>query len=497
MAEAPASLEEASNAATHLLARALARGPDRIAFVDGGRGYTYREFASRVQRVGRGLLEAGVSPGDRLALCVYDSVELCCAFLGAMQAGILPMPLNTLLTPSDYAYILADSDAAAALVSPPLVAAWSQAKQESGWQGRLWQEPPLAPRSDTSPDGYCARADEPAFLLYSSGSTGRPKGVVHSHANLVATANRFAQPVLCLGWDDVVYSAAKLFFAYGLGNSLTFPLSAGATSVLQPERVTPDLVWRVLREHRVTVFCGVPTLFASLLASPDFPPRDHLALRLCVSAGEPMPPEISRAWTARTGVEILDGVGSTEMLHIFLCRGGPVPGYEARLVGETGGEAVAGELGELHVRGPSAALGYWNNPEKTAATFVDGWVRTGDKFRRTDAGDYEFCGRADDMLKVSGIWVSPAEVESVLSAHDAVLEAAVVGVADAHGLTKAKAYVVLRPAVAASPQLSRDLQAFAKARLAPHKYPRQIEFVPDLPRTATGKVRRHLLREGS
>jgi benzoate-CoA ligase len=426
---------------------------------------------------------------------MHDGIDLCCAFLGALQAGVLPMPLNTLLTPGDYAYILADSGAAAALVSPALLGAWSQAKQDCGWQGLLWPEPPVAPPSEPGLGIGAAGPDDPVFLLYSSGSTGRPKGVVHSHANLLATANLFARPVLGLGPGDVVYSAAKLFFAYGLGNSLTFPLSVGATCVLQPERVTPDLVWRVLRDHRVTVFCGVPTLFASLLASPDFPPRGDLALRLCVSAGEPLPQEISRAWTARTGVEILDGVGSTEMLHVFLCRGGPVPGYEARLVGETGGEAVAGELGELHVRGPSAALGYWNNPEKTAATFVDGWVRTGDKFRRTDAGDYEFCGRADDMLKVSGIWVSPAEVENVLVEHEAVDEAAVVGVADAHGLTKAKAFVVLRPDVAASAQLSLDLQAFAKSRLAPHKYPRQIEFVPDLPRTATGKVRRHVLRE--
>ena len=478
---------------THLLAGAEL-WPDRVAFIDGGRRHTFQEVALRAGRVGSGLVDAGLAPGDRLALCMHDGVDLCCAFLGALQAGVLPMPLNTLLTPSDYAYILRDSGAAAAVASPSLAGAWSQAKQEAGWQGPLWQEPPLA-RSDPPFEGYAARADDPAFLLYSSGSTGRPKGVVHSHANLPATADLFARTVLGLGPDDIVYSAAKLFFAYGLGNSLTFPLGVGATSVLQPERVTPDLVWRVLQEHRVTVFCGVPTLFASLLASPDFPLRGDLALRLCVSAGEPMPRELSRAWTARTGVEILDGVGSTEMLHIFLCRGGPVAGYEARLIGETGDEAAAGELGELHVRGPSSAIGYWNSPGKTAATFVSGWVRTGDKFRRTAGGEYEFCGRADDMLKVSGIWVSPAEVESVLTSHEAVMEAAVVGVADSHGLTKAKAYVVLRPEVAASAQLSLELQAFAKARLAPHKYPRQIEFVPDLPRTATGKVRRHVLRE--
>ena len=475
-----------------LLAHNLDCWPDRVAFIDGGRGHTYREVAERAGRLGRGLLDAGLAPGDRLALCMHDGVDLACAFLGAMRAGILPMPLNTLLTPGDYAHILRDSGAAGALVSPSLLPHWSLARLEARWQGPLWTEAPLAPEAGPA---FSADPEDPAFLLYSSGSTGQPKGVVHSRGSLLATAGLFGTAVLGLGPDDVVYSAAKLFFAYGLGNSLTFPLSAGAACVLRPERVTPDLVWRVLRQHRVTVFCGVPTLFASLLASPDFPPRGELALRLCVSAGEPMPAEISRAWTARTGVEIVDGVGSTEMLHIFLCKGRPVDGYETRLVEETGGDAPPDGLGELHVRGPSAALGYWNNPTKSAATFVDGWVRTGDQFRRGESGDYAFCGRADDMLKVSGIWVSPAEVENVLIAHEAVREAAVVGVADAHGLTKAKAYVVLRPEVAPSEQLGLDLQAFAKSRLAPHKYPRQIEFVPDLPRTATGKVRRHMLRE--
>jgi benzoate-CoA ligase len=496
--------EKPGNAAQHLLGENLDRWPDRVAFIEGDRAHTYREVATRAARIGRGLLEAGLAPGDRMALCMHDGVELCCAFLGALQAGLLPMPLNTLLTSSDYAYILRDSQAAAALVSPPLSAVWSRAKGEAGWRGPLWTDPPLAREADPAVERRGAGLDA-AFLLYSSGSTGRPKGVVHSHANLLATAESFAKGVLGLAPDDVVYSAAKLFFAYGLGNSLTFPLSVGAVSVLQPERVTPDVVWRVLRGRHVTVFCGVPTLFAALLASPDFPRREDLALRLCVSAGEPMPAEISRAWTARTGVEIVDGLGSTEMLHIFLCNrpgeirhgvtGRPVPGYEAKLVGEDGDEAAPGELGELHVRGPSAALGYWNNPEKTAATFADGWVRTGDKFRRTETGDYVFCGRADDMLKVSGIWVSPAEVENTLIEHEAVHEAAVVGVTDAHGLVKAKAYVVLAPHLTPSDQLGLELQAFAKSRLAPHKYPRQIEFVPDLPRTATGKVRRHLLRD--
>jgi len=495
------------NAAMALLTHNDGRRPDRIAFIDNGRPVTFGEVAARAAAIGRGLLAEGLEPGDRLALCLFDGVDLCCAFLGAIEVGVLPMPLNTLLTAPDYAHILADSGAVAAVVAEPLVEAWSRGAAESGWLGPIWVD--AAPASDPGPasDPHPVAPNDRAFLLYSSGSTGRPKGVVHAHGALAQTADRFGRDVLGLRDGDVVYSAAKLFFAYGLGNSLTFPLAVGATSVLEAGRVTPDLVWRVLREHRVTVFFGVPTLFAALLASPDFPDRTDLNLRLCVSAGEPLPAEISRAWTARTGVEIVDGIGSTEMLHIFLSNrpgavthgvtGRPVPGYEARLVGEGGGEVPVGELGELHVRGPSAALGYWNSPEKTTATFVDGWVRTGDQFRQTPDGEFVYAGRADDMLKVSGIWVSPAEVEAALIEHDAVSEAAVIGVADPHGLTKTKAYVVLAPHAMASDELRTELQAFAKSRLAPHKYPRLIEFVADLPKTATGKIRRHVLRQAS
>lgn len=495
------------NAAAALLESPLSHSADRVAIIDHGRGYSFRDVARRVDAIGLGLTEQGLKPGDRVALCLRDGVELYCAFLGAIKAGLLPMPLNTLLTASDYSYILADSGAAAAIVSGPLHTTLSTAAADAGWSGPIWVDAAPPSRSRAALDIFPSAGADAAFLLYSSGSTGRPKGVLHRHKSLAVTAERFAQDVLGLRQDDVVYSAAKMFFAYGLGNSLTFPLSVGATSVLQSERVTPDLVWRVLREYRVTVFCGVPTLFAALLASPDFPTPDQLKLRLCVSAGEPLPAEIARDWTARTGVEIIDGIGSTEMLHIFVCNrpgqvrlgvtGRPTPGYEARLVGEGGGEVSLGELGELHVRGPSAAVGYWNNSEKTATTFVDGWVRTGDQFRQTEDGDYVYCGRADDMLKVSGIWVSPAEVESALIEHEAVQEAAVIGVPDGHGLVKTRAYVVLRPGAEASAALAHELQAFSKARLAAHKYPRQIEFVAELPKTATGKIRRHLLREGS
>jgi benzoate-CoA ligase len=310
--------------------------------------------------------------------------------------------------------------------------------------------------------------------------------------------------VLGVAEDDVLYSAGKLFFAYGLGNSLTFPMYAGASAVLFPGRVTPDVAADLLARHGVTIFCGAPTLFAAILAS-GLTASPSPSLRLCTSAGEGLPAEVGRAWTRATGVEIVDGIGSTEMLHIFLTNrpgavrygatGRPAPGYDVRLVGDDGADAHPGELGELWVRGPSMTAGYWNQPAKNAASFVDGWMRTGDKFGRDAGGDYIHHGRLDDMLKVSGLWVSPVEVEAALTAHAAVAEAAVVGVADAVGLVKIKAYVVPRAGAAAGPGIADDLKQFVRARLLPHKYPRLIEFVDALPRTATGKIRRHVLRE--
>jgi benzoate-CoA ligase len=498
------SMRGGDNAAAALLGPYLERWPDRVAVRDGAGAYSFAEIARRADAVALGLAGQALARGDRLALCLHDGVDLVSGFLGAIKAGVAPVPLNTLLTADDYAYVLAYSGAAAAVVSPSLAPIWRDAAARAGPRIPLWVGAPPPAIGPLSAPVHRAAPNDPAFLLYSSGSTGRPKGVVHRHDSLIHTARNFGQAVLGLTPEDVIYSAAKLFFAYGLGNSLTFPLQAGAACVLEAGRVTPEVVWRVLREHGVTVFCGVPTLFASLLASPDFPAAGELKLRLCTSAGEPLPAEISRAWTRRTGVEIVDGIGSTEMLHIFLSNrpgdirhgvtGRPAPGYEVRLIADHGGAAAVGEIGELHVRGPSACVGYWNNPHKSAATFVEGWVRTGDQFRQTADGDFVYCGRSDDMLKVSGIWVSPAEVESALVEHEAVHEAAVVGAPDADGLVKSRAYVVLAAGFPPSADLADQLKAFAKSRLAPHKYPRQIEFVGELPKTATGKIRRHLLR---
>jgi benzoate-CoA ligase len=346
--------------------------------------------------------------------------------------------------------------------------------------------------------------DDIAFWLYTSGSTGKPKGAVHVHASLRLTNDLYAAPILGLTQDDVCYSVAKLFFAYGLGNALTFPMSVGATTVLMGERPTPEAVAALLRAHAVTVFYGVPTFYAGFLASEAAPPRSAVKFRRCVSAGEALPSDVSRRWSERYGCDILDGIGSTEMLHIFLTNrpgdvkygttGKPVPGYEVKLVDDDGAPVKQGDMGELLIRGPSSAVMYWNNREQSRRAFLGEWTRSGDKYRRDEDGYYVYCGRNDDMLKVSGLYVSPFEVEAALQSHAAVLESAVVGWLDEEGLIKPKAFVVLKPAQTASDQLARTLQDHVKAQLAPFKYPRWIEFRDELPKTATGKIQRFKLR---
>jgi len=503
------------NAAVDLIGRNLKVRPDKVAVIDDEGAHTYRELARRADRLGSAFRERGLDPGDRVVLCMLDGVDFIAAFLGAMKVGIIPVPINTLFQSADYAYILGDSGAKAAVVSDQTRERIIQAAALADWDGVVMVAgeaaantvalSALAAAGPGLAEARLTRAEAPAFWLYSSGSTGQPKGVVHRHASLLATADCFARKVIGVRDDDVIYSAAKLFFAYGLGNALTFPMSVGATCVLHADRATPEAVWNLLLTRNITIFCGVPTLFASLLASPHAPKHRPAALRLCTSAGESLPGEVGRAWTERFGTEIVDGIGSTEMLHIFVSNrpgavrhgvtGVPVPGYEVRLVDDVGQPVPAGEIGELWVKGPTAPIEYWRKPEKTAQTIENGWLRTGDKFRLNESGDLVYCGRSDDMLKVSGIWVSPAEVESALVEHDTVLEAAVVGAVDPNGLMKTKAYVVLKPGVVAEPTLAAGLRAFAKSRLAPYKRPHSIEFVEELPKTATGKIRRHILRD--
>jgi 4-hydroxybenzoate-CoA ligase len=351
-----------------------------------------------------------------------------------------------------------------------------------------------------------AHADEVAFWLYSSGSTNAPKGAKHLHGSLRATVETYAAQVLKIRADDVVYSAAKMFFAYGLGNAMSFPMSVGATTILLPHRPTPAAVLALMWAHEPTIFCGVPTLYASMLQHPEIGAGAGSArLRRCISAGEALPEHIGEEWKRVVGVDILDGIGSTEMLHIFLSNtdeklkygtsGVAVPGYELRVVDAAGADVADGEPGELLVRGESAAEGYWNQRAKTRGTFVGEWTWTGDKYIRDADGFYRYCGRTDDMFKVSGIWVSPFEVEGALASHEKVLEAAVVGHEDADGLVKPRAFVVLKDGAVASDGLVAELQAFVKQKIGPWKYPRWVEIVDELPKTATGKIQRFKLRQ--
>jgi len=506
------------NAAHDLLERNLRAGRGaKLAYIDDTGFYSYAELTARVDRFAHALHGLGLHMEQRILLCLQDTIDFPTAFLGAIKAGVVPIAINTLLTTADYSYVLHDSRAIVLVVSDPLLPQFQPILGQSpflkhvivsGSGGAV----PLGARSLHEVLAGSAGAfpvaptlrDETCFWLYSSGSTGTPKGTVHVHSSLIETAAFYAQGVLGLQETDVTLSAAKLFFAYGLGNSLTFPLAVGATAVLMAERPTPEAIAARLRAHRPTVFSGVPTLYASLLASGALPDRRDLALRLCNSAGEALPEDIARRWRERTGIDIVDGIGSTEMLHIFISNrpdrvrygtlGTPVPGFDAKIVGDDGNPVVPGEIGDLLVRGTTSAKFYWNQRERSRSTFQGHWTRTGDRFRINEHGDYVYAGRSDDMLKVGGVYVSPIEVEFALVAHPAVQEAAVVGREDADHLIKPCAYVVLTSGYALSDTLAVELQTFVKSRLAPYKYPRWVEFVPDLPKTATGKIQRFKLR---
>jgi benzoate-CoA ligase len=512
---AQAAPQDRYNAAEDLIERNLAAHPNKTAYIDARGSYTFAELAERVNRCANALTDLGLSMEARALVCLLDTIDFPAVFLGAIKAGIVPIAVNTLLTASDFDFMLRDSRAHALIVSAALLPVFEPILGAQPFlkhvivSGERSPSHPLLAALTANAGSDCAaaptRPDDACFWLYSSGSTGTPKGVVHAQTSMIRTAELYAQPILGIHGGDVVFSAAKLFFAYGLGNALSFPLSVGATTVLLDDRPTPGAVCRILREQRPTIFYGVPTLYSALLASPDLPAREALNLRRCTSAGEALPPEVGRRWLEHTGVDILDGLGSTEMLHIFLSNrpgdvrygstGKPVPGYEIRLIDEDGKPAAKGEIGELQVSGPTSAAYYWNNREKSRATFLGPWTRSGDKYSEDNDGYFTYSGRNDDMLKVSGIWVSPFEVESAVASHTAVLEAAVVGKADENGLIKPKAYVVLRDDMAQTPGLAAELQLHVKSRLAPYKYPRWIEFLPELPKTATGKIQRFKLRD--
>ena len=507
------------NACTELLDRNIEAGRSgKTAFRDPSRSLTYGELQKATRQCANMLHGLGLRREDRAVMIMLDTVDWPVAFLGAIRAGIVAVPLNTLLPAEQYAYMLADSRARVLFVSAallptvePILPGLPELEHVVVVDGKpgvgQHEFASLLAQQGDQFETAATSADEPAFWLYSSGSTGMPKGTKHVHSSPMATAELYAKGVLGIREDDVCLSAAKLFFAYGLGNALSFPMSVGATTILNPDRPTPALMFDMMEKYEPSLFFGVPTLYAAMLGDPSLKDRKGSPkLRMSASAGEALPEHVGSAWQARYGSDILDGVGSTELLHIFLSNkpgnvvygtsGFAVPGYSLRLLDEDLKPVEDGEVGELYVNAPSAAEGYWNQREKSRATFQGEWTRTGDKYTRDASGRYTYCGRADDMFKVSGIWVSPFEIETALSSHEAVLEAAVVPAKDGEGLFKPKAYVILKEG-AARDGLEEILKEHVKNSAGMWKYPRWIEIVDDLPKTATGKIQRFKLREGA
>jgi 4-hydroxybenzoate-CoA ligase len=511
------------NAVSDFVDANVARGlSGKVAFTDSGRSLTYGALQERSCRFATALKALGLREENRVVLLFHDTVDYPVAFWGAIRAGVVPIPINTLLTAEQYAYLFADSRAAAAVVAAPLarmllsirgrlphlrtiIVVEASAEDKADLADVLFFEDVLALGK---PEPFVAptMSDEVALWMYTSGSTGDPKAVRHVHSSPMCVARLMGQGVIGIREDDVVFSAAKLSFSYGLGNAMAFPMSVGASAILLPERPTPQAVLDTIRRHRPTIFYAVPSLYAALLAQPDIGAgAGSDRLRLCVSAGEPLPANLGERWRATVGVDVLDGIGSTEMLQTFLSNrpddvrygstGRPVPGYDVKIVDENGHELPDGQIGELIVRGPSAGDGYWNQRAKSRRTFAGEWTYTGDKYVRDQDGYYYYRGRIDDMFKVNGMWVSPFEVEAALVSHEAVLEAAVVGKEDGDGLIKPKAFIVLKNGYAADERLLETLKGHVKERAGPWKYPRWIDVRPDLPRTATGKIQRFKLRD--
>jgi benzoate-CoA ligase len=511
---------ECFNVAKHFLHEPASKHPNRTAIAGEPRQVSYGELAALANRVGNALLDQEVSCGDRVLIVLPDSVEFFASFFGSAAIGSVAVPVNPYGRSADYIHYIENSEPRAAIVHSEALEAFLPASGERpqmpivvvgegqfethGVSCARWEEW-IASASDSLVVAETASAD-PAFMLYTSGSGGLPKGAVHRHADMLVTSHSYARSVLGLHADDVTFSTSKLFFAYGLGNGMYFPLSVGASSILNPQRTSVERVIEIVSHHRPTVFFAVPTLYAAILREAEhMGSRVSLSsVRLCVSAGETLPAEIFERWRRKFGIEILDGIGSTEMLHIFIssrpgkCKPGscgfPVPGYETKIVDDSGNALADGEIGNLWVHGASAFAEYWRIPELTARTKHGEWVVTGDKFVREADGHYQYCGRADDMLKVAGMWVSPVEVENAILGHPLIAEAAVVGATDARGLTYAVAYVTLRAGFSGSDHLAAEIRSHVKARLVSHKVPREVRFCGELPKTVTGKIQRFKLR---
>jgi benzoate-CoA ligase len=505
------------NAAEYFVDRNVEEGRgERTAILCGDQELTYSQVLESVNRTGNALLELGIQMENRVLLVLLDCPELVFSFFGAMKIGAVPVPVNTNLKPQEYAVLLDDSRAPVLIISEALVGALEEILAQArylrhvvvvGESSRHQSLGGLLGNASTSLAAARTSRDDVAFWLYTSGTTGLPRAAVHLHHDMVCCVEQYARPILGICEEDRTFSVAKLFFAYGLGNALYFPFAVGASTVLLPGRPEPGAVFEMVNRHHPTIFYAVPTAYAGMLHAAERGAEvDMASVRVAVSAGEPLPASIYQRWLDRFGVEILDGIGSTEVLHIFLSNrqgsvragssGQLVPGYEAKIVDDDGGPAAQGEIGNLMISGDSICASYWNRHEMTKRTIQGAWIRTGDKYHVDDDGYYWYDGRSDDMLKVGGIWVSPTEVEGVIIEHQQVLECAVVGAADADGLIKPKAYVVLKDGRPGG-ELAREIQEFVKGRIAPYKYPRWVEFVDDLPKTATGKIQRFKLRSGA
>jgi benzoate-CoA ligase len=508
------------NAAADLLDGNLEAGRgDRVAIrTTDGAELTYAQLAAGANLAGNALRDLGVEIENRVAMAVHDGPEFAQTFFGAIKLGAVPIPVNTNLKPHDYAHFLNDSRARVAVVSAPLADAFRQVRSElrhlrhlvvvgEAGPGEVSYAEATEAASDRLDPADTTR-DDMCFWLYSSGTTGVPKGVVHLQHDMRYVVENYARPVLRIDDSDVTFSVAKLYFAYGLGNALYMPLAVGATTVLHAGPPAPATVLDVIRHFRPTIYYSVPTSYANTLAAdPEvWAAADFSSVRVCVSAGEPLAGSILERWRSRTGTDILDGIGSTECGHIFVsnriddvrpdCTGTVVPGYEVRIVDDEGRDLPPGEVGSLLVKGDSICSMYWNQHERTKRTIRGEWIDTGDQYLRDAGGYLQYQGRSDDMMKVSGIWVSPTEVESVINGHDAVLECAVVAVVDEQQLIRPEAYVVLQPGRRAGVEVEAELRDHVRAALAHFKCPRDFHIVAELPKTATGKIQRFKLREG-
>jgi len=508
------------NLADDLVDRHVREGRgDRLAVVCEDRRVTYRELSDSVNRVGNALKAIGVSPGERVLLVLLDSPEFVAAFLGVTKIGAIAVPTNTALRSTDYAYFLEESGASAVVAHSALLEELTPALEGSKrrLQDRVvvvgdripgylhWDE--STDEQLSALDAAPTSAGDVAFWLWTSGSTGRPKAAVHRHRDWPYCASNYAMGVLGFTAADVAFSTSKLYHAYGLGNGLAFPLTAGGVSVLSPSRPHPKSVLEIVQRTRPSLFFSVPTLYAAMLEEARATEYDLSSVRLAVSAAEPLPAEIFRRWKERFDVEILDGLGSTEMLHIYLSAragqvrpgscGTPVPGYHVRIVDAAGEDVPHGDVGDLLVAGDSRAACYWNRPELTAERMRDPWFVTGDKYSVDADGYYWYAGRVDDMFKVSGQWISPIEIEATLIEHASVLEAAVIAFEEESRLLTARAFVVVRANCTSGPELAQELREFVKARLTPYKCPRRIDFLSELPKSGTGKLLRYKLREAA